>query len=129
MKLSKFPVTAADGTEFRVSIHEREPSMFGYFTKVVLYKQRRKRGPFRFKKVGEITLWDGDKEDRAVFDRNNPDYITLSAYVIKSYYAELAEIDEEVRRLDELESRRTSAAEAFTNWSGRISQINDKGAN
>jgi hypothetical protein len=114
VSLSKFPVIAPDGTEYRVSITEWD-SRFEDYAEVTIYRERRKRGPFRFRK-----LFTTEIRKHGGYDVSDPDYIALAWIGIGRYLAHVSEVNARERREAETEIRRSAAAEAFTKWDGRI---------
>ena len=110
-KLTKFPVTAPDGTEFRVSFKERSYCI-GKSMVVRLYLPRKR---FGFSWVYNNELFD--------YDRDNIDYIALAVQAVEDYYDGLAENAERRRKQAEAKQRRANAVKAFEAWDGKIAEV------
>lgn len=110
-KLTKFPVTAPDGTEFRVRFKERG-YLIGRSLEIRLYLKRERFG-FRWVYVRE--LFD--------YDRENPDYIAVAKAAVDDYYDRIAEQAESQRKKAEAKLRRADAIQAFEAWDGKITEV------
>ncbi|RCX22887.1 hypothetical protein DFP94_101476 [Fontibacillus phaseoli] len=114
VKLTKFPVTAPDGTEYRVKIRECEDGMWvSNYAIARLYAKRKRWG---FRKVFGREYLDGG----GAYSHGDPDYITIASRVVGDYYAALRADAEYRRMISRDEVRRQSAAERFAQWDGRI---------
>ncbi|CAM2955684.1 hypothetical protein PASE110613_09435 [Paenibacillus sediminis] len=102
MKLTKFPVTAPDGAEYRVTIREVESDMFTDYVTVKL-QERRKR--FGYRTIFQRDYYDG----HGVYSATDPDLIGIATRVVIGYTAMMEE-----------NLRRSEARRAFTEWDGRI---------
>lgn len=114
-KLTKFPVTAPDGTEFRVSFKEGE-CLVGKVLGIRLHLPRKR---FGFREVYRHTLFDTE------YDRDNIDYIKLSSWAVADYYEALAEQDARRRARAEAKLRRAGAVQAFEAWDGKITEVSN----
>lgn len=116
MSLRKFPVTASDGTEFRVTIREIEDDMFyGDYALVKLYVKRR---CFGFRKV----FFERYLDDKRVYDRAIPDYVKMASLTVGRYYADSERRVRRARVLDEIEQQRQDARQRFAEWDGRLTK-------
>lgn len=114
--ISKFPVTAPDGTEFRVTIREHDDGMWvANYASVRLYKKRKRWG---FRRVFSRNYSD----DHGVYSHNAPDYIGIASHVVGDYYAALRADAEYQRMISRDELRRQKASDRFSAWDGRIAE-------
>lgn len=102
-KLTKFPVIAADGTEYRVSIKERVDEDGDPWAVAVLYARSRWR---RFTAVARGEYLDG----HSVYDSEYPDYIRIARRIVAYYH------DTKLPRI----KRKSAAIDAFQAWDGRL---------
>jgi hypothetical protein len=120
--LSKFPVTTADGTEYRVSITEEGATDWHDDCAYIrLYKERERKlfGFIRFKLVDRERMYEKDG-----YDVKNPDYIAIATWGIRGYEEHLrwrAEYDvEKVVKQTEYERKQSEAVRRFNEWDGKI---------
>jgi hypothetical protein len=95
MNLRKFPVTAPDGTEYRVEITEGRLDAYGPYVHVDVMVRARRR---RFNKVGARRFFAWDRH----YIEADPDYVGLAAQAVR----ELAP--------------KQDAVDRFNAWDGRI---------
>ncbi|MCM3205679.1 hypothetical protein [Paenibacillus illinoisensis] len=101
-KLTKFPVIAADGTEYRVTLKEMSDSDGDRIIRVKFYLPRKR---FGFKKVASYDMVAG-----WTYDPSSPDYIAIARQVFKDFSrSELA-----------VAQRKSTAIDAFQAWDGRL---------
>ncbi|MCM3784376.1 hypothetical protein M3231_15435 [Neobacillus mesonae] len=107
--MKKFPVTAPDGREFRVSIHEAVDIL----DEIVVVKLYVKRKRFGFKRV-----YTGQYRSRpdGVYNHENVNFILIATYAVESLY----ELEEERREYKRQRERRKTAIKAFESWDGKI---------
>lgn len=116
VKLSKFPVTAPDGTEYRVTIREHDDGMWvANYASVRLYTKRKRWG---FRRVFGRDYPD----DGGVYSHSDPDYIAIASRLVSDYYAALRADAEYQRMVNREDARRRGAAERFNAWDGRIAE-------
>lgn len=114
MELRKFPVTAPDGTEYRVEIAE-----FGAGFCVVphacvfLYVKRKW---FGFRRV----FFEHYDDDGGVYNRDDPDYAALTAAAVRDYCACKRALADRKREQAEAAARKQAAVDRFNAWDGRI---------
>lgn len=113
----KFPVTAPDGTEYRVVIKESD-LLCGWYAFVSIYVPRKR---FGFRKVGRVWAENGD----GLYDASNPDYIALATKAINVYCASLERSAERTRKRAESILRKQAALDRFAEWDGRIAEVNE----
>lgn len=101
VKLSKFPVTAPDGTEYRVKFHEEWDDLWGRTMVVTLYVRNKIH---LFRRVGGRRFIARELD----YDRKSPDYVGMASTAVREY-AEASEM-------------KKAAAERFTKWDGRIAE-------
>ena len=112
-KLTKFPVTAPDGTEFRVSFKQQTYSV----GKALVVRLCLPRKRFGFRCVYQHTLFDSE------YDRDNVDYIKLAARAVGDHYGRLEENAKRQRKQAEAKQRRANAVKAFEAWDGKITEV------
>lgn len=101
-KLTKFPVIAEDGTEYRVTLKEMRDRDGDQIIRVKIYLPRKR---FGFKKVDSY-----DMLERGRYDRRNPDYVAIARYVFEEFSrSELS-----------VAQRKSAAIDAFQAWDGRL---------
>lgn len=116
VKLTKFPVTAPDGTEYRVTIRERDDGMWvNYFADVRVYVKRKHLG---YRLVYRTTFNDGD----GVYYESMPNFIRIAAEAVKTYYDYLEACENRRKRLEKQAQGRASALRRFAEWDGRIAE-------
>lgn len=115
MELRKFPVTSADGTEYRVKIEECHDSIFGMELSARLYAPRKRWG---FRNIYAMTLRQlcGD------YNPSDVDYVDVAAALVADYYGSLAEHAERQREKAEAAARKQAAVKRFNAWDGRITE-------
>jgi len=114
-KLSKFPVTTPEGTEYRVTIeHEQERNIFGdvlrEYYDIRLYVPRKNALFVRFKRIGKYwaEVEDGDS------------FINIATWTVAKYENE-QEIQRQKRdKQAEQQRAQVAAVEAFRKWDGKI---------
>lgn len=113
MELRKFPVTAPDGTEYRVEIYEGRDSLFGRYAEVSLYT----RGKWRmFKHVYSKTL----RQLHGNYDPTEPDYVRMVSEVMEAY-ARCQRGKALVEKMAKsIAVRKQAAVDRFNAWDGRI---------
>jgi len=112
-KLTKFPVIAEDGTEYRVSISEKHDEWDGRHAICRLYVRRKR---FGFRKLATYIY----RHSRGTYNAYNPDFIELARVFYEDYRDNTLE-----KRLAELErrsqaQRKSAAIDAFQAWDGRL---------
>jgi dsDNA-specific endonuclease/ATPase MutS2 len=110
MAMIKFPVTAPDGTQFRIKFRETH-YFIGRGLEISLYVRRKLAG-FRL-------IYRHEKFD---IDRNNLDYVALAHWAVNDYYEALEEYSESKLRKAEAKSRGQAAKAAFEQWDGKITK-------
>ncbi|WP_342480465.1 hypothetical protein NST07_25970 [Paenibacillus sp. FSL L8-0340] len=109
MELRKFPVTAPDGTEYRVKIEEEPANVFeSASAKVTVYTKRKQIG---FRKLGGTRYFDG----HSAYTSERPDYVTLASITIERLVERLA-----IKA--EAAARKQAAVERFDAWDGRVAR-------
>lgn len=108
VKLSKFPVTAPDGTEFRVTVVERKNGG----DDVVELRVYTRRRLFGYRKVSQSRI---RSSFFTTYDSSNPNFIQLAKSAVLWHLAK------EEKRTSE-ETRRQRAVEAFAAWDGKIAE-------
>lgn len=111
--ITKFPVTAPDGTEYRVKIEEYHESLIGACARAHLYVPRKRWG---FRQIWTLTLraYHGD------FDPDNLDYVAFAREAVADYYESIAENERFKVRKAEAAARKQAALERFNAWDGQI---------
>ncbi|OMD16263.1 hypothetical protein BJP50_18675 [Paenibacillus odorifer] len=106
--ITKFPVTAPDGTEYRVTVCEGYTPLFGRDAAVTLEIPVKRR---KFKHVYSKTF-------RGIvdYDTSDPDYIELASRTLVEHL-------ESVRKKAEAVASRQAAVERFNAWDGRVSGL------
>ncbi|MEI2280756.1 hypothetical protein [Paenibacillus polysaccharolyticus] len=113
-KLTKFPVIAENGTEFRVTLKEDEDYVGGPALIGRIYIPRKR---FGYRKLYETVYRPGRDE---IYRFGNPDYIAIARQVYSDW------IDDIDRRLavelgEMAQAQRKSAAiDAFQAWDGHL---------
>lgn len=113
-KLTKFPIIAENGSEFRVTLKEDEDYVGGPALIGRIYIPRKR---FGYRKLYETVYRPGRDE---IYRSDNPDYIAIARQVYSDW---LDDID---RRLElEFEGmaqakRKSAAIDAFQAWDGRL---------
>lgn len=118
-KLTKFPVTMPDGTEYRVKIEEY--GRLGWedaYAAVTIYTERKGRRLFRFKRLAQYTFSDG----RGGYDSKNPDYIELARLGIGCYMNRLQLVEGRKAAAAEELRQRSRALREFSGWDGKITE-------
>jgi len=111
----KFPVTAPDGTEYRVKIDEMYNIYLGKYTEVALYLPRKR---FGFRRVFSEDYSNGE----GIYDASNPDFIKMAEEVFRGYYAHIEWLAELDRKHAESILRKQSALDRFAEWDGKITE-------
>ncbi|MCG7383334.1 hypothetical protein MH144_11815 [Paenibacillus sp. ACRRY] len=101
-KLTKFPVIAADGTQYRVTI-KRGEDVDGKYVFVRLFVRRK---IFGFAGVAHGKFYDG----YGVYKADYPDYISIARKVCGDF------TDDILPRIQ----RKSAAIDAFQAWDGRL---------
>ncbi|WP_340028928.1 hypothetical protein MHB71_04755 [Paenibacillus sp. FSL H7-0940] len=112
-KLTKFPVIAEDGTEYRVKINEWPGDWAPDYVVCRLYVPRKW---FGYRRVFGLHYSTGD----GVYDAINPDFIAIARRVYADW---LSAIDVKLanNRAAVAQAQRKSAAiDAFQSWDGRL---------
>lgn len=112
--ITKFPVTAADGTEYRVRIRVSEQSC-GWYAFVSLYVKRRY---FGFRKVDRTWYESGTNE----FNVDNPDYVKLAHLTLKRHEHWRGVCAYRAQEKAEAAARKQAAVERFNAWDGRLTE-------
>lgn len=116
VKLTKFPVTAPDGTEYRVTIRECDEDVgFGRYVNVRIYVKRKRIG---YRRVYRTDFFHGD----GVYYVNAPNFIHIAAEAVRKYYDDLEERINLRERIGKQEQTRASELRKFAEWDGRITQ-------
>lgn len=113
MELRKFPVTAPDGTEYRVKIEEWREGFIGACAQAHLYVPRKRWG---FRRIWTLTL----RAYHGEFDPDNLDYAAFACEAVADYYESIAESERFEIRKAEAAARKQAAVERFNAWDGRI---------
>lgn len=108
--IRKFPVTAPDGTEYRVKIDEINGLTTDY-TEVSLYLPRKRFG-YRLVYRREYKQPVGTS-----------DYIALATELIRDYYENIEWSAEHKRKRAESILRKQAAVDRFAEWDGNIGSI------
>lgn len=114
MKLTKFPVTAPDGTEYRVKIKEYE-GMRDYYVGANLYTKRKR---FGYRLVYVTTYDDGG----GVYYVRTPNYIRIASEVVKDYHGFLKQLEREREKLEREAQGRARERKRFAEWDGRVAE-------
>ncbi|NGM81266.1 hypothetical protein G5B47_02435 [Paenibacillus sp. 7124] len=105
MSLRKFPVTAPDGTEFRVEIEEIDDYFHGRIAQVSLHiPVKRRKFQRMFTKVFRSIV---------DYDHMEPDYVRMATQTLTEY-------SDRERKKAEDEARRKAAAKRFAEWDGTL---------
>lgn len=113
-KLTKFPVIAEDGTEYRVTLKEDEEYLGGPAVISRLYIPRKR---FGYRKLYE-TVYRPVRDE--VYRVDNPDYVAIARQVYADW---LDYIDRKLAREFEdttVAQRKSAAIDAFQAWDGRL---------
>lgn len=110
IKLSKFPVTAPDGTEYRVTIKELS-NEFG--SEGVRLKVYTKRKLFGYRKVYQCLIRDSFF---TAYNSSNPDFVNLAKIAVKWH------LHDEEARVKEIASK-LKAVQRFKEWDGKITEV------
>lgn len=113
-KLTKFPVIAADGTEYRVTIDEWPGDLTPDYVRCRLYVPRKWFGYRRVFGTCYVDTRGG------IYEKGSPDFIAIARRVYTDW---LAEIDAEVavdREAKAQAKRKSAAIDAFQAWDGRL---------
>lgn len=121
MKLTKFPVTSSDGTEYRVTITEFEADHHtGAYVRVRLYTERKGRRFFRFKASAPYDYYEGE----GVYFPVRPDYVALAKQAVSDYEEYIVWLAkhraEKAAERTEQARHKSAAVTAFTKWDGVI---------
>lgn len=112
-KLTKFPVIAEDGTEYRVKISEWPGDWGPDYVNCRLYVPRKWIG---YRRVFGVYYEDG----RGVYEEDNPDYVAIARQVYADWLiavdGKIAD-DHEARAVAQ---RKSAAINAFQAWDGRL---------
>lgn len=116
-KITKFPVTAPDGTEFRVDIRERKSRFEPWRVEVALIDPS--------KSFGSKTVWWRAiySEMGGIYDRKHPDYVRIAKHAVAEYYAGI-EADKKnlIAKLGEA-MYRANALMVYEAWDGKITEV------
>lgn len=112
-RLSKFPITAPDGTKFLIKFKEDYEFIVGHSLIVTLSMPRKR---FGYREVYRQTLFSGD------YDRDNINYIEMTAAAVDDYYECIAETEERKRQKIAAKARRVIARDEFNAWDGQIKE-------
>lgn len=112
MSLRKFPVTAPDGTEYRVKIED----IYGDGDIRALLHVKRKH--FGFRKITGYWFERGKLAD--ITEDGVIDYVALAQRFIGEYYAGLAYGAERAHLRADKEPRKQAAVERFNAWDGKL---------
>lgn len=116
MELRKFPVTAPDGTEYRVTIREVTDEFDRPSHAVIKIYVPRKR--FGFRKIYRVNI--ENMRGYGPYDADRPDYVRLTEAAFYSYRRDTA-IDAHTRReLSIRERQKREAAAKFNAWNGKV---------
>lgn len=105
--ITKFPITAPDGTEYRVEIGEFNDMLYGRSAQVSLHVpvKRHKFERVFTKRFLSVTDYSPD----------HPDYVDLATTTITDY-------TEIKRKKTEAAARKQAAVERFNAWDGKITE-------
>jgi hypothetical protein len=113
MELCKFPVTAPDGTEYRVKIEEWRESLIGPCLSAVLYVPRKRWG---FRRIHTLTLYSHRQE----YDPNDVEYVAVAHAAVADYYRSIEVAAIWAQKESEAAARKQAAVDRFNAWDGRI---------
>lgn len=121
--ISKFPVTAPDGTEFLVKITEHcgKGAYDSDYAKVRLYLPRKNVGRFMWRKFRRVYT-ALHREFVSYYYRGNPDYVRLAQATLLWYFKDIALCPKTRRKLSGQERNRLAARKKLTEWDGRIAE-------
>jgi len=111
--ITKFPVVAQDGTEYRVKIEEWRDSLIGPCVTARLYVRRKRWG---FRNVYALTLYSYHQQ----YDPDDLDYVALARELIANYYDSIAAKARWNTQKAEASARKQAAVDRFNAWDGRI---------
>ncbi|MGF7045758.1 hypothetical protein J2T13_000218 [Paenibacillus sp. DS2015] len=118
--IRKFPVTAPDGTEYRVKIEECV-GLCDLYADVTLYIPRKR---FGFKRVFSESYYHGSSK-RVVYDAANPDFIAIATEAVRGYYANIEWSANYNRKRAESILRKQAALDRFAEWDGKITEVGE----
>lgn len=110
VKLSKFPVTAPDGTEFRVSIRHKHVLRWGESICVKLYK----RSWYGFRCVYRV---------RYDYYIVGGDCVAITKRTIRNYYRDIAANPKTKTALTEARRINIARKREFEAWDGKITEV------
>ncbi|MFD1270627.1 hypothetical protein ACFQ3Y_24765 [Paenibacillus motobuensis] len=113
--LSKFPVTAPDGTEYRVKIEETLDVYGTAYVNVRLYVRRKW---FGFRNVFQVDYIDR----KSVYYRGRPNFKRIVAEALASYERSQQRRERELRQVESIEQERRDEIKRFAEWNGRIAE-------
>jgi hypothetical protein len=114
--ITKFPVTAPDGTEYRVKIEESENFFGDLYVRTTLYYPRRW---FGYRELYSVSYRNGG----AVYNAGNPDYVAISHEAVADYYARIESDAINLRKHAESILRKQAALDRFAEWDGKITEV------
>ncbi|GAA0396692.1 hypothetical protein [Paenibacillus motobuensis] len=115
VELSKFPVTALDGAEYRVKIVECRGEYGTLYVAVRLYVRRKW---FGFRNVYQVDYEDG----KGVYYRGRPNFKRIVAEALASYERSQQRRARELRQDESIEQERRDEIARFAEWDGRIAE-------
>lgn len=113
--VTKFPVTAPDGKQFRVKIEEIQ-DRWRNDAIVTLYERRKY---FGFRCVYRFRYGGGD----GTYDHRNVDFKHVASKAVAHHYLLLADAAQEQREIAEAAARKQAAIDAFATWDGKIAEV------
>ncbi|MCY9737512.1 hypothetical protein M5X17_27805 [Paenibacillus alvei] len=114
--LKKFPITAPDGTQYRATIEEINPSdsfLHIQYVEASLYVKCKWIG---YRKLYTTTFSDG----RGIYNASCPDFIAISKELLREYYHHLRNEQEEKQRLAQEELNKKRSVREFIWWDGKV---------
>lgn len=114
--IRKFPVTATDGTEYRVKIEESENFIGEPYVCTTVYYPRKW---FGYRKLFSKNYRDGSD----VYNVNSPDYVAIAHRILTDYYARI--VSDEIKHRERLATvkRKQAALDRFAEWDGKITEV------
>lgn len=111
--ITKFPVTAPDGSEYRVKIEEWRDSLIGPCLSAVLYVPRKRWG---FRRIHTMTLYS----HRQDFDPNDIKYVAVAREAVADYYGSIEVAAIWAQKKAGAVAGRQTAVKRFNAWDGKL---------
>jgi hypothetical protein len=113
--ITKFPVTAPNGKQFRVRIEEIQ-DRWRNDAIVTLYERRKY---FGFRCVHRFRYGDGD----GTYDHRNVDFKHVASKAVAHHYLLLADAAQKQREIAKETARKQAAIDAYVAWDGKITEV------